>query len=180
MGARQTTKGEVLAAIDREREAWETLLAEVGEARMLEPGAMGDWTFKDLVAHLSGWRARSIARIEAAGRGEPDPAPPWPAELETDDDAVNDWIYQQNADRLLGVVVDESRETYARLSEAIQLLPEERLNDPAAFPWLEGQALGPAIVGGDYFGHLHEEHEPAIRAWLATPPPPSTAPDIEL
>ena len=38
------TKGEVLAAIDRERDAWETLLVEVGEARMLEPGAMGELT----------------------------------------------------------------------------------------------------------------------------------------
>ena len=55
------TKGEVLAAIDRERDAWETLLVEVGEARMLEPGAMGDWTFKDLTAHITGWRARSLA-----------------------------------------------------------------------------------------------------------------------
>ena len=67
----EPTKGEVLAAIDRERDAWETLLVEVGEARMLEPGAMGEWTFKDLTAHITGWRARALQRLEAAAYERP-------------------------------------------------------------------------------------------------------------
>jgi hypothetical protein len=29
-------------------------------------------------------------------------------------------------------------------------------------PGLEGQALADA----DFFGHVHDEHEPSIRAWL--------------
>jgi hypothetical protein len=168
----ELTKGDVLAAIERERQAWEALLAEVGEARMLEPGPMGDWTFKDLVAHLTGWRARSLRRLEAAANGQPEPAPAWPAHLTTDDeddawvDDVNAWIHDVNDDRLLGEVIGESRESYARLAEIVQMLPDDALNDSDRFPWLEGQALGPAIVTGDFFGHLHEEHEPEIRRWL--------------
>ena len=64
------TKGETLAAIERERAAWENLLAEVGEDRMLEPGPMGDWTFKDLVAHLTTTSSISMwntSRLFAAG-----------------------------------------------------------------------------------------------------------------
>ena len=159
------TKGRVLEAIDREREDWEATLAEVGEARMLEPGAMGDWTFKDLVAHLTGWRAHGLRRLEAAANGQPEPKPVWPASLASDDE-INGWIYEQNQDRLLGEVVSESRESYARLSEIVQMLPDEALADPARFPWLEGHALGPAIVDGVYFGHWREEHEPEIRRWL--------------
>jgi hypothetical protein len=161
------SKGQVLAAIDRERDAWETLLAEVGEARMFEPGAMGDWTFKDLVAHITGWRARSLQRLEAAARGQREPPAPWPADLANDDE-INDWIYEQNQERLLGEVVGESRESYARLAEIVQMLPDEALRDPQRFPWLEGEALGPAIAGGSFFGHFHEEHEPAIREWMRT------------
>jgi hypothetical protein len=164
----EPTKGQVLAAIEREREAWEALLVAVGEARMLEPGAMGDWTFKDLVAHLTGWRARSLRRLEAAANGQPEPPPPWPADRVTDDE-INAWIHERNQDRLLGQVVGESRESYARLAEIVQMLPDDALTDPDRFPWLEGEALGPAIVSGDYFGHLHEEHEPDIRRWLAEP-----------
>src|SRR5688572_15243051 len=139
------SKGQVLEAIDRESADWEALLAQVGEARMLEPGAMGDWTFKDLVAHLTGWRARGLRRLEAAANGQPEPQPAWPANL-TNDDEINDWIYAQNKDRLLGEVVSESRESYARLAEIVQMLPDEALTDPGFFPWLEGNALGPAII----------------------------------
>jgi len=167
-GMTETTmpsKGEVLAAIDRERDHWETLLVEVGEARMLEPGAMGEWTFKDLVAHITGWRARSLQRLEAAANGWPEPDPVWPADRVTDDE-INDWIHEVNKDRLLGEVVSESRESYARLAEIVQMLPDDALTDQERFPWLEGEALGPQIVSGSFFSHLHEEHEPEIRRWL--------------
>ena len=48
-----TTKAALLERVRRERADWERLLAEVGEARMEEPGPMGQWTFKDLQAHLT-------------------------------------------------------------------------------------------------------------------------------
>lgn len=159
------TKGQILAAIEREREAWENLLAEVGEARMIEPGAMGDWAFKDLVAHLTGWRARSLGRLEAAANGQPEPQPPWPARLLTDDE-INNWIHEVNEDRLLGEVIGESRESYARLAEIVQMLPDDALSDPDYFPWMEGDALGQAIIDGSFFSHFHQEHESDIRRWM--------------
>ena len=159
------TKGEVIAAINREREAWETLLVEVGEARMLEPGAMGEWTFKDLVAHITGWRAHSLRRLEAVANGQPELDPVWPANRVTDDE-INDWIHEVNKDRLLGEVIGESRESYARLTEIVQMLPEDALTDPDRFPWLEGTPLGLVLVSGEFFSHLHQEHEPEIRRWL--------------
>ncbi len=178
-GSGNPTPGEVLEAIERERSAWENLLAEVGESRMLEPGAVGDWSFKDLVAHLAAWDVRDLDRLEAAAHGQPEPAPAWPADRQGDDE-INAWIQEQNADLLLGEVVDNSRRVYARLAEVVQALPEADLNDPARFPWMDGEALGPAIVSGAWFGHLHDEHEPAIREWLTRPPAPREAPDVEL
>ncbi|MCC6313536.1 MAG: hypothetical protein IT337_05950, partial [Thermomicrobiales bacterium] len=59
------------------------------------------------------------------------------------------------------------RQSYARLSEAVQLLSDDALNDTQRFPWLTGRALGPAIVDGSFFGHVHEKHEPDVRRWLA-------------
>jgi hypothetical protein len=172
------TKGEVVAAINRERDAWDALLAEVGEDRMLEPGPMGEWTFKDLADHLTAWRERSLRRLEAAAHGQPEPPAPWPAELddENDDDidAINAWFQKQSEEKLLGEVLDESRESYARLAEAVQQLPDEALTDSSYFSWMEGQALGDAIVSGEFFGHLRDEHEAEIRQWLATRPSAAT------
>ena len=63
-------------------------------------------------------------------------------------------------------MVSESRESYARLAEIVQMLPDEALTDPDFFPWLEGNALGLEIISGAYFSHWHDEHEPEIRRWL--------------
>jgi hypothetical protein len=167
MSTNEPSKGEILAAIERERAAWEALLADVGERRMTESGAFGEWTFKDLVAHLDAWEADTLARLEAAAWNRPEPESAWPADLGEDDDAINAWIYEQNRDRLLAEVIEESRELYARLAEVVQMLPDAALTDADAFDWTEGEPLGATIVAGSYFEHLHEEHEPAIRAWLA-------------
>jgi hypothetical protein len=160
-----TNKAAVLEALRRERAGWEALLAEVGEERMLQPGAAGEWTFKDVAAHLSAWRRRSIARLAAASRGEPPPPNEWPAGLEEDDE-INAWFHDIDRDRPLQDVLREPREQFGQLEELVQALPEQDLQDPGRFPWLEGHSLGAAIVSGLFFGHLHEEHEPAIRAWL--------------
>ncbi len=158
---RRTAKDDLLRRIEDERGTWNALVVEVGEGRMDEPGPMGAWTFKDLAAHLAGWRERTIARLEAAGRGEPEPSPPWPAEL-TEDDPINAWIYRQNRDRPLRAVLADADQSYARLAAGIATLSEEAVTTPGHFPWMDGEAL----AGGDLFGHLHEEHEPAVRAWL--------------
>jgi hypothetical protein len=156
------TKADLLARIEADRAEWHTLLAEVGEGRMEEPGPMGEWTFKDLAAHLTGWRERTIARLEAAGRHEAPPAPPWPAHMD-DDDEINAWIYEQNRDRPLRDVLADADRSSERLAAAIAALSEEDVTTPGRFPGLEGLALAAA----DFSGHLREEHEPSIRAWLA-------------
>lgn len=157
------TKDRLLATIRDEREQWRGLVSEVGEERMERSGPLGEWTFKDLAAHLTGWRERTIARLEA-GPGR-EPPPPWPAGL-TGDDEINDWIHERNRNRPLRDVLHDADESYGRLEAAIAALPEEDVTTPGRFPWMGGEAL----VAGDFFGHLHEEHEPDIRAWLARQP----------
>lgn len=166
------TKGELLSTINDESADWEALLAEIGEARMLEPGVMGEWRFKDLAAHLAAWDDYGLRQLEAEVQGRSAPEAPWPAELD-DDDAINQWIYEQNEDRLLGEVLQDTREIYSRLSALIELTPEEDLNDPNRFASLEGRTLSTEASG--YFSHWHEDHEPDVRAWLATDPRASTS-----
>jgi Mycothiol maleylpyruvate isomerase N-terminal domain len=146
------------------RERWRRLAADVGAERMELPGPMGEWTFKDLASHLSAWRRRTIGRLEAAGRGVPPPPDPWPAELgEEEDDPINAWIHEQTRDLPLADVLAESEATYAALIAGIKALPmDEAARQRAA--WVEA-----AEQDGHPWGHLGE-HEPSVRAWLATDP----------
>jgi hypothetical protein len=163
------SKAALLELIERERGLWDDLLAEIGEERMLQPGATGEWNFKDVVAHLNGWRIGRLARL-AAARDHSDPAgQPWPSDLDEDDegdvDKINDWIYRANRERPLGEVLGEYRHSFQRMYDATSALSENELNDIGRYPWLAGHRLADVIIGA--FGHFHEEHEPLLRDWLA-------------
>jgi uncharacterized damage-inducible protein DinB len=151
----------VITRIRQERDRWHALAAEVGEDRMEEPGPMGEWTFKDLAGHLLGWRERTIARIEAGP--DSNPPTPWPADLQTDDE-INAWIYEQHRDRPLRDVLNDLDQSYDRLISAIQMTPEGHLTSPGRFDWTGDQRLFEV----DFSDHLYEEHEPSVRAWLAS------------
>ncbi len=47
------------------RAEWEALLAEVGEARMLQPGVAGEWSVKDVIAHVM-WGEREMVGVMQA------------------------------------------------------------------------------------------------------------------
>src|SRR5262245_39207177 len=131
------TKAELIANVRADRDFWRALVDEVGRDRMNDPGPMGDWTFKDMAAHLAGWRNRTIGRLQAAANGEPSPPPPWPAELD-DDDPINDWINEQAKDRSLDDVLADYDSTFYRLADALDAFSEATLADPTAFDWAGG------------------------------------------
>jgi hypothetical protein len=160
-------KDEVLRRIDDERAAWQALVAEVGPDRVEQPGAMGEWTFRDLASHLTGWRSYGIARIEAFNRGEGDAPFPWPPTL-TEDDEINDWIREEDQGRPAQEVIAAHDATFPRLRAAIEAMDNAQLANLEALPWLEGQSLGEVIRSGSFFDHFHQEHEPEVRAWLAS------------
>jgi hypothetical protein len=145
---------------------WRRLVADVGEERTELPGAMGDWSFKDVASHLTAWRRRTIDRLEAAGRGDPSPPAPWPAELVGgEDDPINAWIHERTKDRPLADVLADADAAYDAFIAAVMRLSLKDATDPQRFDWLEGEAL----VDSDFSGHL-AEHEPDVRRWLASPP----------
>lgn len=159
-------KTEFLDKFRQERADWTALVESIGPERMALGGAMGEWTFKDLVAHLTGWRKRTVQRIQAGCGGiAPLPAS-WPpgasAETEAGTEQINRFIHEQNHDRPLEEVLTESEKTLDNLQEALENLPEDAFADPNCFDWMEGKALGDV----DIFGHWHEEHEQDVRQWM--------------
>ena len=159
------SKKQLLAEMQSEQVAWLAVLDEIGEENMTQPEVAGGWSIKDIVAHITGWRRRTVLRFRAALDPTVDMTPYWPAELDEDDevDEINAWIYKANRERPLADVLNDSREVFQQLVTAVDALSDEQLNDPQRFPWLEGERLAGAFI----FGHFHEEHEPDMRAWLA-------------
>jgi hypothetical protein len=164
-----TSKDALLERIESERRAWDALLVEVGERRMEQPGVNGVWTFKDMMSHLIAYRRQTVNRLQAAVQGTEPAPPPWPPEWDDNDEAqldrINAYIYEANKDRPLADVLAESRAQFGQMYDAVAALSDDALFTRSRFTWLEGWPLA-AVLDSSY-GHLHEEHEPDIRAWLA-------------
>lgn len=166
------TKAALLDWVRRERAGWELLLAEVGEARMNEPGAMGEWSFKDLLSHLTAWQQFAQGPLEEALMGDC-PAPPWPTDLnpEQDQSLINRSIYERTRELPVDIVIRDGRATWDQLEERLAALSEDALLAPRRTAPSHGEPLG-AMVIREVTAHFHQDHEAALRAWLAgfTPP----------
>jgi hypothetical protein len=163
--------------IAEERAQWDALIAEVDPAWAEEPEAMGEWSFKDVAAHLAGWRQSFVDELVAAVQGTPVPALGWPftheesaeetPEGEARTQAINDWLYAQNRDRTYDQVLAQAALQWTTMQAVVDLMPDDLLESKEAFARLGGQPLAEAMLSPDMFSHFHEEHEPEIRAWLA-------------
>jgi hypothetical protein len=155
------SKTQLLDSMRHEQAAWEALLDEIGEAHMTQPEVAGGWSIKDIVAHLTGWRRRSVRRFQALLKHESDFSPPWPPELREDDE-INAWICESNRDRPLAEVLSDSREVFQQLVETLDAFSEDELQDLRRTLGLEEEQ----VSGSIFFAHFHQEHEPDMRAWL--------------
>ena len=155
------SKTQLLAELNNENASWQALLDDIGEANMTQPEVAGGWSIKDIVAHLTGWRRRTVRRFQATLNHEPGFTPPWPEGLQEDDE-INAWIYESNRDRPLADVLSDSREVFQQLVDVIDAFSDDELQDPQRIEWLEGEPLSGKFV----FSHFHEEHEPDMSAWL--------------
>lgn len=162
-------KSALLDWLQEEHQQWQALLEQVGPTRMEQPGVNGDWTMKDLVAHLSGWNRRLVDRLQAAAKGRPEPPPPWPGQLQTDDE-INAWIYESYRGRSLREVVEETNQAFQKIFAEVQGLPEDvqieqvhQKDRVYHLIWLGQGRFQP----GEFFDHFHDDHEPDVRRWLA-------------
>lgn len=179
------TKDDLLTAVAAERRYWDALVAAVEEAGLMDRSGTnnGPWTFKDMAAHLNGWRGLTVARLEAACRGAGPPTHPWPAGLEEgpDTDAINAWFFARDKNRPATEVLAETAAQFDAMGAVVAAMPADDLLTPGRFAWLGELPIGPAVLGYS-FVHLHTDHEPDIRAWLrretgsepALPPAPPT------
>jgi hypothetical protein len=155
------SKTQLLAELHNENAYWQALLDEIGEVNMMQPEVAGGWSIKDIVAHITGWRRRTVRRFQAALNHEPDFTPPWPSELQEVDE-INVWIYESNRDRPLADVLSDSREVFQQLVGGIDAFSDDEFQDLQHSALLQGEPLS----GKLFFSHFHKEHEPDMRAWL--------------
>ncbi|MFN8481788.1 MAG: ClbS/DfsB family four-helix bundle protein [Anaerolineae bacterium] len=170
MSANVATKADLLRTLDEGRRLWEETLARVSEARMEEPGVVGDWTTKDVVAHVGFWERWVGVALQASLQGArasmterfggdvPEAAQDWTT------DEMNAWVYERNRSRPVAEVVMEEQQIYRRLYTTLRGMRDEDLFTAGRFPWARERAV--EAVAGNTYDHW-PEHIQSIEAWLA-------------
>ncbi len=161
--ANPTNKQELLDTLRTEHAEWDALLNQVGANRMELRGVNGDWSVKDIVAHVTAWERRPVAWLDAIRAGTWPQPPEWALNLSEDE--INAWIFALNRGRLLQDVLAESREVFKQLMRALENVSESDLTALNRFEWLGGNSLLTSIASDSYEHYLG--HGQTIRAWLA-------------
>jgi hypothetical protein len=160
------TKAKLLLELRSARAQWDTLIEQVaaqrGRAAMIEAGAAGTWSVRDLIAHLTSYDRWFVNAAEAQLRGEP---PPTDGTEWMDWDERNAIHHQRTLHLSLDEVMADSRQTYDRLLQLVEVLSEEFLIEPQQPPGMSQPFVVWEQLRGNTYDH-YRLHKVDVRAWL--------------
>ncbi len=170
MSAEQATTLETLRSA---RAAFDELLVAVGVDRMTQPIDESGWSAKDVVAHITAYERWLVAQLRGTLRGAPPTnremygadTPPDGAEP-FDIDRLNAAMRDRDAALSLDEVLQLAGQTFADLLAVLADLPAAAFERPGLLDWAPDDAL-PRLIDRQVIDH-YRQHEPAIRAWIAT------------
>ena len=155
----QLSKAEVLSGIQSEYDLLEEILAGLSESQMVQPGVEGDWSVKDIIAHIATWQKRMVGWVIEARQGKTPP-------MEEGEAQIHQWNQQDylaNRDRALADILAEFRRWHQEAVTLTKAIPEEELCDLHRYAWLNGKPLWAMIVGDT--GNHYRDHRQAIAHW---------------
>lgn len=142
---RPTSKDDLLEAIERERGKLDAILETVAPERMAEPGVVGEWSVKDVLAHLTEWEQMALHWYRTGLRGEV-PEVPAPGFKWNQTPQLNRAIFEKHRDRPLDEVVAAFRASRRAILGVIESLGDEDLFTAGRFAWTRKNTLGTYFV----------------------------------
>ncbi len=144
--AKQTSKAQLLKDIQAERRRLEKTLSTLEAAEMVQAGAVGTWSVKDVLAHLAAWEKLFLDWYQAGIQGSaPGTLPVGMGKRAID--ALNQQIYTQNQGRSLEEILAEFQASYRQILAVIEAIPEGDMFSCGRFSWTGELALVDYIAG---------------------------------
>jgi uncharacterized protein DUF1706 len=118
--------------LERLEKAWTTLQDSYTgflDLQLMEPGVMGDWSVKDILAHVTTWEGEALKFLPLILTGGRPPRYTKYGGI----DAFNARMAEQNRDMELSNVLRQLDETHHRLIDYLQSVPEEHFTRETPF-----------------------------------------------
>jgi hypothetical protein len=145
-------RSQLLKRLDKAWEALKTSYAGLSDAELMEPGVAGDWSVKDIIAHVTWWEEEALTHLPlilAGGR------PPKYSDRYGGINAFNAQMAEQKRKLSLSEVRQERDDTHRRLTGFIQGVPEDQIARETRFR---------RRLRLDTYSH-YPKHAEAIREW---------------
>jgi len=145
-------KQQLLNKIEQAWTLFKGSYAGLTDKELLEPGVTGDWSVKDILAHVSWWEEEALKHLPHILQGG---RPPRYSVLYGGIDAFNLQMTEKKRSLTLSEVKERMDATHLRLVAYVQSAPEEQLASDTRFR---------RRLRLDTYSH-YPIHERAIREW---------------
>ena len=127
---------------------------------MVRSETPGAWSVKDILAHVTTWEKAFIYWYKTGLTGHKQALPEWskPGTIDT----INIGIYLSNQDRALKDVLEGFKESYKKIYEMVESIPEDLMFAPGKFEWTGKDTLADYIIANT--SRHYSEHVTMIEA----------------
>jgi hypothetical protein len=145
---------QLLKKVDKAWSTFKESYAGLSDAQLVEPGVTGDWSVRDIIAHVTWWEEEALTHLPHILNGR---KPPRYSVTYGGIDAFNAQRTEQKSNLSLAEVLRQQDETHRRLIAFIQTVPEDQFIGETRFRHR---------LRLDTYSH-YPKHAEAIREWRA-------------
>jgi len=147
-------KNALLEAITTEYDHWQKLIEKISPEKWVRRDVRGKWSVKDIIAHIAWYEREMISLINMRQLID--------SELwDRATDERNQIIFEQNKNRSLKDVIEESGIIHGDFIHALNTLSDEDLLDASHFKDMPGDWVPWKIIAGNSYEH-YRQHIPDL------------------
>jgi uncharacterized protein (TIGR03083 family) len=139
-------KLEFITKVKKTHQDYGTILAGLTEAQMIQPHTCGEWTVKDVIAHVTWYEREMVGVLEQCALVG---SKLWDLPL----DQRNAAIYSENKEHPLPDVLTESRQIYQSMLNLLEGLTDEDLLDSSHFREMPPDWIPWQVIASNTFEH---------------------------
>lgn len=155
-------KIELIENLESQRELFLDVIENLDDDALTTPGVTGQWSIKDILAHISHWEAELVKLLWQISQGQR-PSSIHFSRKGTVDEVNQEW-FEESAKRSLDRILDDFHSVRNQTILRVEGFSDRELTDPKRYPALGGRPLW-EYIENDSFGH-EQEHLEEIQRWL--------------
>ena len=155
-----TSKAELIQAMVSARDELVSLIDQIQPSAMSQPGAPGEWSVKDIIAHLTAYDQWLALTLALRCRKPPDF---WTEDIPLDE--FNRRLFDENRETALDEVLQQFRDVWGEILKETRARSETYLFREQSVPGVPHKFRPCDILRSESYGH-YLDHVPDLRARL--------------